>query len=519
MSRATLRLSVAALVIHLALILPTQPMPATQALARLAPELPLLLALLCLAGPLARLAVTAGLWLLVMQKLASLAMMATLGRAFNPVADLPLIDASLRLVAGSFGTAAAVGAAAGAVLVAVAVLVLLWWAAGVWSRPGWSARQRMVAALLAGLALTPALTGAVRAENGVYARDRYLLARRTLGDLRQLRQLASTDPFLARRPAFGAIDRDVLVIFIESYGRASFDVAFHAERHLPSLRAAEARLAAAGLSMRSGFLVAPTRGGQSWLSHASFANGLWIDDQARFQAVLASGRQGLFHHAGRAGFATAAVMPAITRPWPEAAAMGFQRVLAAGDLGYRGKPFNWVTMPDQFTLLATDRLLRDGPADRPRLFAQIALISSHAPWVPVPRLLDWDAITDGTEFDAMAEAGDPPRVVWQDRERVRRQYRDAVDYALETVADYALRHAADPPLLMVLGDHQAAASIALDEGRDVAMHVIGPEALVRRAEGWGFGPGLIPPQGSAAIPMDRLRDLILGGFDSDEAPA
>ena len=154
--------------------------------------------------------------------------------------------------------------------------------------------------------------------------------------------------------------------------------------------------------MRSGFLTAPTQGGQSWLSHASFASGLWINDQSRYQAYLASGRRGLFHHAQAAGFRTAAVMPAITRPWPEALRMGFDRVLAAGDLGYRGQPFNWVTMPDQFTLAATDRLLR-APGAAP-LFAQIALISSHAPWVPVPRMVAWDQVGDGRVFDAMAQA-------------------------------------------------------------------------------------------------------------------
>ena len=93
--------------------------------------------------------------------------------------------------------------------------------------------------------------------------------------------------------------------------------------------------------------------------------------------------------------------------------MGFDRILTADDMGYEGEPFNWVTMPDQFTLSAFDRLVRD-TATRP-IFAQIALISSHAPWVPVPDMLPWDAIGDGTEFDEVATSGDPPDVVWRDR--------------------------------------------------------------------------------------------------------
>jgi hypothetical protein len=56
-----------------------------------------------------------------------------------------------------------------------------------------------------------------------------------------------------------------------------------------------------GLSMRSGCCGAPTRGGQSWLSHATFANGLWIDNQTSYGAVLASGRETLFHIAPKPG--------------------------------------------------------------------------------------------------------------------------------------------------------------------------------------------------------------------------
>lgn len=517
MMRAALPLLPAALAIHLVLILPAAPMPLPQVLLRAPPELPVLLALLCLGGGVARLAATLALSALAIQKLADLAMVSALGRSFNPVADLPLIDALARLIAGSFGRAAAIGAGAAALLAAAGIVAGLWWAAGAWSARGWRPRHRILAALLAGLALVPALTGHVRAESSLYAISRYQLALRTAGDLAQLRQAAANDPFARRQGLLGAIDRDVMVIFVESYGRASFSVPFHAEAHLETLRRAEDRLAAAGLSMRSGFLRAPTQGGQSWLSHATFANGLWISDATRYRAVLASGRDSLFHHARRAGFRTAAVMPAITRPWPESATMGFDRVLAAADLGYRGLPFNWVTMPDQFTLAATDRLLRDPPGDAP-LFVQVALISSHAPWVPVPHLLPWEDLGDGTEFDVMARSGDPPRIVWRDRDRVRRQYRDAVDYALRTVMDYAARQGPEGPLLFILGDHQAAPGIALDEGLDIAIHVIGPEALVGRAAAWGFAPGLIPAPDSAAIPMDRMRDLILKSFSRPEEP-
>ncbi|KGE04219.1 putative membrane protein [Pseudohaliea rubra DSM 19751] len=272
--------------------------------------------------------------------------------------------------------------------------------------------------------------------------------------------------------------------------------------------------------MASGLLASPTRGGQSWLAHATFANGLWVDGQTRYGAVLASGRQTLFHLAGEAGFHTAAVMPQITLDWPESATMGFETILAAAELDYRGQPFNWVTMPDQFTLTAMDRLLRAERVDDRPLFIQVATGSSHAPWVPVPELLAWEAIGDGHVFDAVAASGEPPEEVWRDSDRVRDQYRMAIDYALETVLSYAARHADDAPLMIVLGDHQAAGFVALDERPHVPMHLIGPAHLVGRAAvDWGLASGLFPPDSAPVVAMDKMRDRILETFSSTAAGA
>ena len=271
-------------------------------------------------------------------------------------------------------------------------------------------------------------------------------------------------------------------------------------------------MALAGLAMRSGFLTAPIVGGQSWLARASLLSGLRIDNQARYRALVASPRRTLLHLAQAAGWRTAAVVPAITLPWPEAGYFGYDRVLAAADLGYRGKPFNWVTMPDQFTLAAFERRLLD-PEPRPPVFAEIALISSHAPWTPIPPLLPWEALGDGEVFDPYATAGDPPEVVWRDPDRVREQYRRALDYTLEVVASFAERHAADAPLIVVLGDHQPAPFVSGDPtGRDVPVHVIGAPSALARLDGWGWSEGLVPRPSVAAWPMAAFRDRFLAAF-------
>ncbi len=535
------RAVVAALLLHLVLIQPNHPGAMTWGALLLFPlELPVLLLGLPLigdgrAGRALRVVLVAVLVLLVVLKGADFAMFTAFGRGFNPVGDLPLAAAGFNLLSGSVGVAGAVLAYALVAGVLIALGWALWWAMGVWARlPVFAARSGLRRAAGA-VAMVFALAGAWEAAaimnrwkmpfdppgaafTARVAAERVRLVLRTLDDLQRFRVAAAADPFRGLDGLLDRIDRDVIVVFIESYGRASVEGPLYAATTQGVLARAERALAAEGFAMRSGYLTSSTKGGQSWLAHASFANGLRINDQVRYRALLLSGREGLVHIAQRSGFQTAAVMPAITMAWPEGARKGFDRILAAADLGYRGLPFNWVTMPDQFTLAAFDRLLRKAEGRTGRMFAQVVLISSHAPWVPVPRLIDWEAVGDGTVFNAMAMEGDPPDVVWRDRDRVRDQYRQAVGYALEAAFGWAARTAEEMPLILVVGDHQAAGFVAQEERLDVPIHVIGPAALVERAAEWGFAPGLVPPETQVALPMEAMRDLFVKAYSSGAAP-
>lgn len=405
---------------------------------------------------------------------------------------------------------------------------VLWWALAQWATFPRSASVARRVAVPAAVATVVAGADVVQTMGGLslpfkipgtafsarVGAERVNTVQRTIAQLRAFRTAAQEDSLAEVATLLDRIDRDVLIIFVESYGRASLDTDFHASVHRQTLERYGTRLAGLGLSLRSGLLAAPTRGGQSWLTHATFANGLWVDNQVSYGAVLSSGRETLFHLAARHGFRTAAVMPQITLDWPEADRMGFETVLAAKNLGYAGLPFNWVTMPDQFTLAALDRLVRDRPDGRP-LLAQVALASSHAPWVPVPEVIPWEEIGDGTVFNDVAQSGDPPDVVWRDRDRVRAQYRLAIDYSLSAVFEYAALHAEDPPLMIVIGDHQAAAFVALDDRPDVPFHVIGPEHLVKMLSDIAPDPGLLPRNKVFLNQMDIMRDSLLTAYSTE----
>jgi hypothetical protein len=523
-----LRLLLAVLVLHLVLVLPNHPGALTlRALALFPLELPVILCAFAALSPggraarLAAAALAAVLVVLTALKLAHLAAQVAFARPFNPVSDLPLADAGLRLVAGTVGVPGAVAAVMALAVAAAALFLALRGAARAWTGVARRAGLGAAASVGAVLAMAVAVAEAgqalgqwplpLRPPGAAFtARSGYesmRLVRITLRELEAFRAAAASDPQAGRAGQLARLGgADATVIFVESYGRAALENPRYAGTTRDTLAAAAAQLAGQGLALRSGWLTAPIAGGQSWLSHATFASGLDLGDQARYAAFLASPRLTLWQIAGTAGHATAAVMPAITRPWPDAARLGFGRVLAAGDLGYAGQPFNWVTMPDQYTLAAYPARL--GPRQGPRL-TQVALISSHAPWVPVPELVAWDTVGDGRVFDAMAAAGDPPEVVWRDRDRVRMQYGLALDYALRTVTGFAANGGAGGGLLVVLGDHQPAAFVAERPGRDVPVHLIGPPALVAAFDDWGWTPGLIPAPELAAWPMAAFRDRFL----------
>ena len=528
MTTTLLRMFVAALVLHVLLVLPNRPDALTwTTLIGFPLELPLILLVLLALPPgrletVFRVCLVGLLVLLAVLKMADIGMSLALGRPFNAVADMPLISAGIRLLASSVGPVMAALSVIGAVALTALGAVAAFWATGTWARiaprpPGRIGAAAASVGLSVLLALQvsgrPGLPAALpgSAMTTRIASEQIVLAARTVTALRDFARRAAEDPYAGRADLLDAIDRDVFVIFVESYGRASFDTDLYAPTHRATLRAAEAKLSGRGFAMRSGWLDAPTRGGQSWLSHATFANGIRVENQISYGAILASPRETLFHIAARSGFRTAAVMPQITLDWPESSRMGFETVLAAEDLGYEGENFNWVTMPDQFTYAALDRQLRDGPHARP-LFVQVATGSSHAPWVPVPRMVPWSDIGEGRIFNDMARSGDTPQEVWSDHDRVRAQYRKAIDYALTAVFDYIARQSREPPLVFVLGDHQAAGFVAQDDRNDVPIHVIGPPGLVDRISTWNWTEGLIPAADLDVLPMEGMRERILEAF-------
>ncbi|MEM8822106.1 MAG: sulfatase-like hydrolase/transferase [Pseudomonadota bacterium] len=536
---ALLSLLLATAVLYGLLVLPNRPSALQFAtLQRVPLELPVLLGTMLVLSAYPRLSravllvLVIALTATILLKAADFATYEAFYRPFNLVIDRPLIPAGLNLLTGALGQVAAVGLVVFAGLVVLFIGWSAWWALARWTavslpRSGrWSAGA--IAAIFAAWAVAD--TGHVLQYwklpsnppgTALTSRLAYVHVNRTRTASQNLAVYRSAALYDAWGQAPGVLDlldgRDVLIIFLESYGRTSFDNPLYAPTHLPRLQEAETALATEGLAMRSLWLTSPIQGGQSWLAHGTLASGLRTSDHARYRAMVASPRKTLFHFAQEAGYRTGAVKPAITMAWPEGPALGFETILTAEHLDYAGAPFNWVTMPDQYTLAAYPAQLGDDP--RPD-FLQITLISSHAPWTPVPWKIDWASIGDGRIFDGMAASGETPREVWKNRDKVRDHYRRSVDYALDVTFSFVARQAGpDAPLIIVVGDHQPAPSISQIDSMDVPMHLIGPPEILSRLDGWGAAPGLVPGANTPVWPMEDFRDRFLAAFTSDPGPS
>lgn len=307
--------------------------------------------------------------------------------------------------------------------------------------------------------------------------------------------------------------KDVLMIFIESYGRTVFDKPEFSMHIQPLMQNQTEKLQAAGISTRSAWLTSPTVGGLSWLAHGTAMSGLWINSQLRYDTLVMSQHPSLNNLFRRAGWRSVGVMPAITMAWPEGNYFGYDQLYHAHNSGYEGEAFNWVTMPDQFTLAAFQRNELH-KKNRPPVMAEIALISSHAPWTPVPRLVDWNKVGDGKIFNEQATSGDTPETVWRDPERIRLQFRLSIEYTLTTLVDYLLTFGNDNLVVIAFGDHQPAPLVTGDsDNRDVPVHFFARDPkIIDAISAWQWTEGLIPSAGSPVWGMDEVRERFIETF-------
>ena len=198
-------------------------------------------------------------------------------------------------------------------------------------------------------------------------------------------------------------------------------------------------------------------------------------------------------------------MPANRRAWPEGFSFyGYDAIYDRRNLGYQGPDFGLPPMPDQYTFHALQR--RELATSHRPLFAEVDLISSHAPWTRIPRLIAWDEIGDGSIFHRI-----PKEELGPD---VRSAYGRSIEYSLSALFSFVRRYGDDDLVLVVLGDHQPA-TVVTGEGasHDVPISVIAHDPKVmERIAGWRWEDGMSPSPQAPVLPMAAFRDRFLTTF-------
>jgi hypothetical protein len=322
-------------------------------------------------------------------------------------------------------------------------------------------------------------------------------------------QIARKDPARNIPPGRllkGLRGKDVLLVFVESYGQMAVQGTSFSPPIDQLVNAGTQQLEADGFSSRSGWLTSSTYGGGSWLAHGTLESGVWANSPGRYSALIASKRLTLPALFQRAGWRTVADVPSTHGSWPEGKSFyHYQKIWDRENLGYHGPKFGFSPMPDQYTFQAL-QTLELAKRNRPPIFAEIDTTSSHEPWTRIPPLTSWNRLGNGSIFDRLPIN----RTGLTD---TRQGYAQSIEYSLRTLYSFIERYGNKNTVLIALGDHQPSRVIE-QANHEVPITIIAHDPKVlRRLSGWDWTKGMLPDSSAPVWRMSAFRDRFLNAFD------
>jgi hypothetical protein len=329
------------------------------------------------------------------------------------------------------------------------------------------------------------------------------------------------DPFHAipgSRLLTGLRGKDVLLVFVESYGQVSVQGSSFSPAIDALLNRGTRQLGDAGFSARSAFVNAPGFGGISWLAHSTLQSGVWANNQRRYDQLVATDRFTLNDAFNRAGWRTINFAPADDRSWPEGSSFyHYDKLYDRRDMGYRGPGFNYAPMPDQYMFAALQRLELAKAHSRP-LFAEVDTVSSHMPWDRIPQMVPWNELGNGSIFNRTPMDREPSSFWWHP-DQVKAAYARSLEYSLDALISFVQHYGKKNLALVVVGDEQPLAIVSgQNTSHDVPISIIAHEpAVFKRLSGWGWQSGLLPRPDAPVWRMSAFRDRFLTAYGPQPA--
>jgi phosphatidylglycerophosphate synthase len=340
-----------------------------------------------------------------------------------------------------------------------------------------------------------------------------------LADPRHFEQaIHSSDPE-ARIPASdlltGLRGKDVIFVFVESYGQVAVRDSSIAPGVDAVLRRSTASLARAGWSTQSAWETSPSFGGISQLGHSTLQSGLWVNSTQRYAELVASNRFTLSDAFDKAGWHTVSDSPEDDRTFVAGTHFyHYDQIYGQNNVGYRGPAFSYASIPDQYTYAEFQRL-ELGPGHKP-VMAEIDTVSSHSPWAPLPTMVPWSKVGNGSIFDPMPARGETPLSIFGNVTKQRQAFGRSIQYSMQALTSW-VTELNDPNLVLVLlGDEQPAGGIsAPGASHAVPISIVahGP-SVFRQIASWHWQDGLIPGRFAPLEPMSAFRNQFLNAFST-----
>ena len=311
----------------------------------------------------------------------------------------------------------------------------------------------------------------------------------------------------------GLRGKDVLLVFVESYGQVSVQGSSFSPAIDGLLSNGTKQLLSAGFSARSAFVNAPGFGGISWLAHSTLQSGVWANSQRRYNQLVGTKRFTLTDAFNRAGWRTINFAPADDRDWPEGSSYyHYDKLYDRRDIGYHGPGFTYAPMPDQYMFAALQRLELAKTHRRP-VFAEVDTVSSHMPWNRIPRQIPWSEVGNGSIFNRIPVYREPDSFWWHPNQ-VKAAYARSLEYSLNVLISF-VRHYGDKNLvLVVVGDEQPLPVVSgQGASHEVPISIIAHNpSVLNRIGGWRWQSGLLPSPHAPVWQMSAFRDRFLTAY-------
>ncbi len=312
--------------------------------------------------------------------------------------------------------------------------------------------------------------------------------------------------------------KDVLLVFVESYGQVSVQGSSFSPAIDALLNQGTKQLLTAGFSARSAFVNAPGFGGISWLAHSTLQSGVWANSQRRYNQLVDSGRFNLTEAFTRAGWRTINVAPADDRGWREGSSFyHYDKLYDRREVGYHGPNYNYAPMPDQYMFAALQRLELSKTHRRP-LFAEVDTVSSHMPWDRIPEMIPWSDVGNGSIFRRTPTFTEPDSF-WSHPNQVKAAYARSLEYSLNVLISFVQHYGKKNLVLVVVGDEQPLPIVSGQvASHDVPISVIAHDpSVMKRIKGWDWQAGLLPSPQAPGWRMGAFRDRFLTAYGPQPA--